>query len=95
MNNIVETFVESVIADRSGDSLTDDQCELAIHAWDTAIYDAGIGRPDIAPWNICEDLDLPRGSNWHEALAAAMDVCDAINGNDRLHLLQTTAEWEA
>jgi hypothetical protein len=95
MNNIVETFVESVIADRSGDSLTDDQCELAIHAWDVVIDEVGIGQPMTAPGHICADLDLPRGSNWQEALAAALDACDAINGSDRLNLLQTAAEWEA
>ena len=88
-NTFISDFCEAVIADRSGNNLTDDECQQAIDTWDSIVEDIGNGSPMIADGFICDEFELPRGSHWQMCFAVAMDLCAAINGDDHERLLET------
>lgn len=87
----IEDFADAYL---QGEPFDDRLCELALAIWDHTIDElpslAGPNCLDIAPMDICTDLEIPAGSYWVEALAAVLDAATEINGTDRLASLQAS-----
>ena len=84
-----EDFIDSFL---QGEPFDDHLCELGLAIWDHTIDElpslAGPNCLNIAPMDICTDLEIPAGSYWFEALATVLDAATEINGTDRLASLQ-------
>ena len=87
-SHFIPDFCEAVISDRSGGNLTENQIESALDLWDSILEEATLGSPMTADGFICEEFDLPRGSDWQMCFAAALEVCEAFDGNDHLQQLE-------
>jgi len=88
---LIEGFADNVLLDQSAAAELESFCEIQLKLIKSGFI-TSINQLDIAPGELCTELDVPTGSTWAELLAHVCDEAPAIAGTNHLeHLVATAA----